>query len=437
MMLAAQLLLSLSILIVLHELGHFLPAKFFKIRVEKFYLFFDPWFSLIKKKVGDTVYGIGWLPLGGYVKISGMVDESMDKEQMAKPPEPWEFRSKPAWQRLIVMIGGVVVNVIVGIVLYSMVFWVWGKEVLPIDKARFGFSCSEMMLQYGFKSGDQIVALDGANMVDVGRINKTILLDDVKIVTINRDGQRLDLTLPDNFGQVLVDSAVHQPFSLRFPTYVDSVVANKPAALAGLIKGDSIVGINDLRTPYFNELAKVIKSSKGQTLNFHLIRKGEQMSIPIQVDGDGAVGFMPASPMNYFEMDTIRYSLAASIPAGASEAWETITDYSSQLRFLFSKSGAKQLGGFATFAKLFPDEWDWWKFWTRTAFISLILAFMNILPIPALDGGHVIFLIWEMVTGKAVSQKVLETSQVIGMVILLGLMLFGNGMDVFRAIKGG
>ncbi len=437
MILAAQLLLSLSILIILHEFGHFLPAKLFKIRVEKFYLFFDPYFSLIKKKIGETTYGIGWLPLGGYVKISGMVDESMDKEQMAKPAEPWEFRAKPAWQRLIIMIGGVVVNVIVGIVIYSIVMWQWGTEVLPVEKATYGVHCNKMMYSYGFMDGDKVIALDGKPQLDFGNINKRIILDDPKEVTIDRNGEKMILQLPDNFGQLIVDSGIKAGvFSLRIPCVVDSVVQGKQAYAAGLLAGDSIVGVNEMPTPFYHEIQQEIKKHKDQTIKLQLVRKGEPLSLDVPVSAEGTIGFQTASPSRFFKMDTVHYTFLQSWPAGVNEAWETVTDYSSQLRFLFSKAGVTQVGGFATFAKLFPEEWDWWAFWLRTAFISLVLAFMNILPIPALDGGHVMFLIWEMVTGKAASQKVMEAAQVVGMVLLLGLMLYGNGMDVVRWATG-
>jgi regulator of sigma E protease len=437
MIFALQLLLSLSLLIILHEGGHFLPAKLFKTRVEKFYLFFDPYFSVLKKKIGETEYGIGWLPLGGYVKISGMVDESMDKEQMSQPAQPWEFRAKPAWQRLIIMIGGVVVNVIVGIVIYSAILFSYGKEVIPSENATYGVHCNPLMYHYGFRDGDKILALDGAKPESFLAINKQMILDDPKQVTIDRMGEEMVITLPDDFGQLLVDSGIKSgAFSLRIPFVVDSVVPENPAYHAGIIRGDSIVGVNGLYSPYFQEIAKELRNNKSKVVRMHVVRDGNTLSLPVAVSDKGTIGLSPRSLENYIGVDTVQYSLWEAIPGGFHEAWETVTDYTSQLRFLFSKAGAKQVGGFVTFAKLFPEEWDWWAFWERTAFISLVLAFMNILPIPALDGGHVMFLLWEMITGKAVSQKVLERSQIIGMILLLGLMLYGNGMDIFRVISG-
>ena len=436
MILALQLLLSLSFLIILHEAGHFIPAKLFKTRVEKFYLFFDPYFSLIKKKIGDTEYGIGWLPLGGYVKISGMVDESMDKEQMAQPAQPWEFRSKPAWQRLIIMVGGVTVNVIVGIVIYSVILGVWGKTILPVDNLTYGVYCDDQMLELGFRHGDKIVGLNGEKPESFNSINKSLLLDDIHTVTVQRFGQNIDLQLPADFGQLLVDSGIRGAFSERIPCVVDSIVSESNASVAGLLKGDSLVGINNMYSPYFQDLQKEIQKNAGKTIGLHVVHDGQNINLPIAVNAKGTIGFSPKSPSAYLKTETIEYSWAQAIPGGFKQAWETITDYGSQLKFIFSKSGAKQIGGFATFAKLFPEEWDWLAFWSRTALISLILAFMNILPIPALDGGHVMFLIWEMITGRAAPQKVIEYSQMAGMVLLLGLMLYGNGMDIFRAITG-
>lgn len=437
MIFAIQLLLSLSILIILHEGGHFIPAKLFKTRVEKFYLFFDPYFSVLKKKIGDTEYGIGWLPLGGYVKISGMVDESMDKEQMAKPPQPWEFRAKPAWQRLIIMVGGVVVNVIVGIVIYSMILWNFGKEIIPAERAEYGVHCNQLMYQYGFRDGDKILELDGVKPQGFGEINKRLILDDPNEVTIERYGEIMKIQLPKNFGQLMIDSGIKSgAFSLRIPFVVDSVIAGKNAEAAGLMKGDSITGVNSLYTPYYQEVARELRNNIGQVVRLHVVRDGQSIALPVEVSKEGTIGVGAMPITHYLKADTVQYSLLQSIPGGFKEAWETVTDYSSQLRFLFSKAGASQVGGFVTFAKLFPNEWDWWAFWERTAFISLVLAFMNILPIPALDGGHVMFLIWEIVTGKAVNQKVLERSQVVGMILLLGLMLYGNGMDIFRIVTG-
>jgi regulator of sigma E protease len=436
MILALQLLLSLSILIVLHEAGHFIPAKLFKTRVEKFYLFFDPYFSLIKKKIGDTEYGIGWLPLGGYVKISGMVDESMDKEQMALPPQPYEFRSKPAWQRLIIMVGGVTVNVLLGIFIYAMVLFVWGRQVLPSENLTYGVHCDSLMYNFGFRDGDKILLLNGLKPESFNDINKDLLLEEVNTVTVERYGYPLDLYLPADFGQMLVDSGVRAAFSERIPCVVDSLIVGSNAEAAGLLVGDSLVGVNNFYSPYFQDIQRKIATNPGRSIALHVIRNGNNINLPVAVTNKGSIGFYPASVSTFLDVDTLHFSIGQAVPGGFKLAWGTITDYSSQMKFLFSKSGATQIGGFATFAKLFPDKWDWWAFWSRTALISLILAFMNILPIPALDGGHVMFLLWEMVTGRTPNQKVMEYSQMVGMILLLGLMLYGNGMDIFRAIMG-
>jgi regulator of sigma E protease len=436
-MLIFQLILSLSLLIILHELGHFIPAKLFKTRVEKFYLFFDPYFSLVKKKIGETTYGIGWLPLGGYVKISGMVDESMDKEQMDRPAEPWEFRSKPAWQRLIIMIGGVVVNIIVGCLIYSAILFTWGRDTLSVQNATYGLHCNPIMYNYGFQEGDKIVAIDGVMPSGQEKVNKTILLDDPKTITILRNNSLVDLHLPEDFGQLLVDSGIKSGcFTVRVPFVIEALEPNLGAKQAGLLPGDQIVGINEFRSEYFSDLTTEVKKHKSTNVTVHFMRAGLVQSLAVATDETGRLGIDAVDPDDFLTYSHIDYSFGAALSGGVTEAWETVTDYASQLRFLFSKKGATQVGGFATFAKLFPPEWDWQIFWERTALISLILAFMNILPIPALDGGHVIFLLWEMASGKAVSQKILERSQMVGMVLLLGLMLYGNGMDAVRALIG-
>ncbi len=436
-MLLFQLILSLSLLIILHELGHFIPAKLFKTRVEKFYLFFDPYFSLIKKKVGETTYGIGWLPLGGYVKIAGMVDESMDKDQLDKPAEPWEFRSKPAWQRLIIMIGGVVVNIFVGCVIYSAILFTWGRDTLAVENATYGLHCHPIMYQYGFQDGDKIVAIDGVKPAGQEKVNKTILLDDPKSITVMRNNSLLDLQLPADFGQLLVDSGVKSGcFMVRVPFVIQEFAETSGAKTAGLLEGDQIVGINEYRSEYYADLLSQLQKNKDTSVTIHYLRNGESGMLACTTDAEGKIGVMAVPPATFLNFTHLEYGIGSALSNGASEAWETVTDYASQLRFLFSKKGATQVGGFATFAKLFPKEWDWQIFWERTALISLILAFMNILPIPALDGGHVIFLLWEMITGRAVSQKIMERSQLVGMVLLLGLMLYGNGMDAVRALLG-
>ena len=436
-MLAFQLFLSLSFLIILHEFGHFLPAKFFKIRVEKFYLFFDPWFSIVKKKIKGTEYGMGWLPLGGYVKIAGMIDESMDKEQMAKPAEEWEFRSKPAWQRLIVMVGGVVVNVIIGIVLYSIVLGVWGKDELPSQNLIYGMHCDSLLIEAGFREGDKIIVVGDEEPSSYNQIPKLLLLNKPGTAIVERNGERVTISLPANLGEQMIERNVKSPIQPRIPCVVDSVLVGTPAQLAGLLKGDSIVMVGGDSLTFFADVQRKINASANDSLDIVAIRNGKEVMISLKVSEEGTIGFAPKAPDEYFQFVNHKYSLLEAIPGGFETAWETVTDYASQMKFIFSSAAAaKQVGGFGTFAKLFPPQWDWALFLERTAFISLILAFMNILPIPALDGGHVIFLLWEMVTGKAASQKVMEYAQMVGMILLLGLMLYGNGMDLFRWISG-
>lgn len=437
MIFALQLLLSLSLLIILHEAGHFIPARLFKTRVEKFYLFFDPYFSLFKKKVGDTEYGIGWLPLGGYVKISGMIDESMDKEQLAKPAEKWEFRAKPAWQRLIIMIGGVVVNIIIGIIIYTGIVWHIGEDILPVRNAKYGVHIHPILKSYGLQDGDIILELDGHEPSNYHDINKRLILDAPHSITVDRNGDKMSFTLPEDIGQVLIDSNVRSgAFSLRLPYVVDSLTPGFPAFSTGIMTGDSVTGVNNVASIYFQDIANEIRKHAGDSITLFVRRDGQDLAYRMLVNSEGLIGIYSQTPEKFLEYKHIDYGLLASIPAGISLAWETLTDYGSQLRFLFSKSGASQVGGFVTFAKLFPPQWDWLIFWERTAFISLILAFMNILPIPALDGGHVMFLTWEMITGKAVHQKVLEIAQMVGMILLLGLLLYANGMDIVRLFTG-
>ncbi|MEO8588179.1 MAG: RIP metalloprotease RseP [Flavobacteriales bacterium] len=433
---AAQLILSLSILVVLHELGHFIPARWFKIRVEKFYLFFDPWFSLFKMKKGDTEYGIGWLPLGGYVKISGMVDESMDKEQMAKPPESWEFRSKPAWQRLIVMVGGVTVNLLLGMVIYIMVLFVWGRDYLPLDQVKYGVHPSEVMKEQGVQEGDRILAINGDAPKTLEDVTKAIIIDDARTLTIERNGVKQDITLSTNVHDEVMDRNEKQLFAPRVPFFIDTVQPGKPAAESTLLKGDRIVAVNGIPAAYFGDFVQAISPNKGKYVFVDTERDGRFASHLVRVSDAGIIGVGNRMPSAYFEIAKERYGLLASIPAGISHGTETLKGYVSSLKLLFSKSGAGQVGGFGAIGSLFSNTWDWQVFWNMTAFLSIILAFMNILPIPALDGGHVVFLLYEMVARRAPNQRVMEVAQMVGMALLFGLILFANGNDVFKWISG-
>ncbi|WP_341843429.1 RIP metalloprotease RseP [Chitinophaga caseinilytica] len=439
---AGQLLLSLSILVVLHELGHFIPAKLFKTKVEKFYLFFDPWFSLFKFKKGDTEYGVGWLPLGGYVKIAGMIDESMDKEQMNRPPEPWEFRSKPAWQRLIIMIGGVTVNLVLGFLIYTMILWHWGEKILPVENVKYGIHTDSVGYSIGLMEGDKIVAVDGKKPEDFRDITKGVILDEAKTIQVIRDGQQLDVHIKDGFvgGTIRKKGAIA---AVRLPAVIDTVIAKvkkeeTPAYKAGLLAGDTVLAINGQPVHYFHEISKLVVKDSGKTVTVMVKRGADTITKSAKIPAAGYLG-VNVFPDRHLDFVTKRYTFGEAIPAGFTTAIETLVDYVKQLRLIFVSKEVKaseSLGGFMAIGNLFPSEWDWQSFWTLTALLSIILAFMNILPIPALDGGHVLFLIYEIITGRKPSEKFMEYAQIVGMVLLFGLLLYANGLDIWRAITG-
>lgn len=433
---ALQLILSLSILVVLHELGHFIPAKLFKTKVEKFYLFFNPGFSLFKYKKGETEYGIGWLPLGGYVKIAGMIDESMDKEQLKKDPEPWEFRAKPAWQRLIIMVGGVTVNVILGIFIYAMILFTWGESFIAAKDVKSGVHVSEVAKEIGFHDGDQIVAVNGAsidNDVTYGKLSIDFLLaSEEHLVTVKNNGSQRQVTVPSDFGQRMLANGEKSVFVERVPFVIDSILPNQPAAESSVEKGDRIIGFNDVSTPYFLDFVKAIGDKKNEEITLHVKRNGQDVDVPVKVNENGKIGVANQSPLNYFEVTHVDYGFAESIPAGVDRAASTIKSYIDQFSLVFTKEGITEVGGFGAIGNLFPAQWNWNAFWNLTAFLSLVLAFMNILPIPALDGGHVMFLLYELVSGRKPNEKVLEYAQIAGMVVLLSLLVFANGNDLFK-----
>lgn len=431
---AVSLIFSLSILVVLHELGHFIPAKLFKTKVEKFYLFFDPWFSLVKKKVGDTVYGIGWLPLGGYVKIAGMVDESMDKEQMKEPPKPWEFRSKPAWQRLIIMIGGVTVNILLAIVIFAMMLFTWGKDVLPAESAlQNGVQVSEVMKSYGFQDGDKLIALDGEKPHLFSDFQSGIMLDNAKTVTVNRNGTDTIINIPE---QLVLDviSAKKGMFSALMEFKVDRFTDKSINKDCGLEKGDLIVGIEDRNVPYFQYFSKELKKDSCKEVNIKAIRNGDTLSFPVKVNENGLMGIYPQPMDSLLKFETKEYSFLASIPGGWNEMVGTLSNYVKQLKFMFTSEGIQQVGGFGSIGGLFPESFSdadyWQKFWGITALLSVILAVMNLLPIPALDGGHVMFLFYEIIFRRKPGEKFMEYAQMAGMILLLTLMVYANGKDV-------
>jgi regulator of sigma E protease len=431
---AIQLILSLSILIVLHELGHFIPAKIFKTRVEKFYLFFDVKFSLFKKKIGETTYGIGWLPLGGYVKIAGMIDESMDKEQMAKPPQPWEFRSKPTWQRLIIMVGGVTVNILVGFLIYALILFHYGRDFVTPETMPDGFAVHEIVQPYGFQDGDQFLKVNGEHFENVLDINKFLFLRNVETVEVLRqDGRTETLTVPEDIGQQMFQAGVFEPFVPLVQPIINLVAEDSPADNAGLKSGDRILFVNGEEAVYWHEFTQKIRSSEGTELNLVVDRNGEIINIKVMPDEKGVIGVGPLLNLDSIHRE---YSLWESITHGTSFGYDILRDYVAQFKYVFTKKGATQVGGFGAIGNLFPDTWDWRSFWMTTAFISIILAFMNILPIPALDGGHVVFLLYEMVTGRKPNEKVMEYAQVAGFFLLIALVLFANGNDIYRWLFG-
>ena len=443
---AGQLILSLSILVIIHELGHYLTAKWFKCRVEKFYLFFDPWFSLFKKKVGETEYGIGWLPLGGYVKIAGMIDESMDKEQMKKPAEPWEFRSKPAWQRLIIMVAGVTMNILLAFLIYSMILLVWGEKKVPVSSMKYGLAFRDsLMFDLGFKNGDKILAVNNQPVEDYTDIVKKLILGNE--VSIERDGKLETVTLPvDLIGKLVEKKRSRMPLlEPRIPVIVDEVADSSNAYKAGLKSGDQIIAVNSASAIFFDELKNVLENSKEQTVQVNVLRGKDTLSLPTAVTKDGTIGFYPVSAisdldsMGILKLHITKYSVLQAFPAGVKMAGEQLQFYIDQFKKILSpETGAyKGVGGFKAMGSIFPDSgWDWETFWRITAFFSIVLAFMNLLPIPALDGGHVMFTLYEMVSGRKPSDKFLEYAQIVGMVILFGLLIYANGNDWFGWGRG-
>lgn len=501
---AAQLILALSILVILHEFGHYFTARFFKIRVEKFYLFFNPWFSLFKKKIGETEWGIGWLPFGGYVKISGMIDESMDKEQMAQPAQPWEFRSKPAWQRLIVMIGGVVVNLLLGIFIYICVVFAYGEEQMHSEDLTVGMAIHPYLEKYDLYSGDNILEIDGEKVLNPQDITKGLLVRDQReLKVLKQDGTTKTITLPEAIDWDLFKEGALPVVGLRHrSTEVHTLHAILSNDLLDVVEGDQIRSVNGInvrdlnlndpafvgakkyeveierkghriKIPYssdeFNDFLKsypafsaglrykdVILSIDEQPIEFFdqiqsalfnakkhatvsVLRKGDTLDLEVpMLDDKSVIGFAPISK-NFVDekaIQTVHYSFGASIGRGVHLGVQTLGDYMGQLKFLFSKKGASSIGGFGAIGSMFPSAWDWKIFWLNTALISIILAFMNILPIPALDGGHVVFLLYEMITGKEAPQKVLEYAQYVGFFLLVGLLLYANGNDIYRWLAG-
>ncbi len=434
---AIQLLLSLSLLIVLHELGHFIPAKLFKTRVEKFFLFFDVKYALFKKKIGETVYGIGWLPLGGYVKIAGMIDESMDKEQMAGPAQPWEFRSKPAWQRLIIMLGGVTVNIILGFVIYMMILFFYGRDVVTSNDMPEGFAVDQTFQELGFKDGDLITKVNGKDFPYLNELNKTLFLRDIHRLEVkHQDGSMETIALPEDIGSKMFDEDVLKPFEYMRSPVIDTVIADFPAGKAGFKKGDVILNVNGAPINYWHEFKRNMNTEPGAANTLVVERGGVKDTLSVTTGETGQIGVNNFGKEWLDRGTHLEFSLGESISAGFGYGYNILKDYVKQFKYVFTTKGATQVGGFGAIGSLFPSTWDWLSFWQTTALISIILAFMNVLPIPALDGGHVMFLLFEMITGRKPSDKFMEYAQMIGFFLLIALVLFANGNDIYRWLFG-
>lgn len=429
---AFQLILSLAILVVLHELGHFIPAKLFKTKVEKFYLFFDWPFSLYKKKIGETEYGIGVLPLGGYVKIAGMIDESMDTEHLNKEPEPWEFRSKPAWQRLIIMLGGVTVNIILGFGIYMMIMFVWGKTILPSESIPDGWEVSEYMESIGFQDGDNVIELDGEKIEDLNKLNALLLNGPETFTVIRSNGKRDVINFPQDAGVEIIKEFKSNvfPFTPLWLAVIDSVVPNSPAELSGLLKGDEIKSINNQKVITPIAFQEFVQSNDVDSISIGVIRNGYDIVLNSGLRQDNSIGITFKNLS--IQPKKLEFNFLESISQGYDFGIYTLTSYVSQMKLIFTKEGVSQLGGFGAIGGLFPATWDWEIFWRNTAFLSLILAFMNMLPIPALDGGHVMFLCYEVVSGRKPNDKFMEYAQIAGFFLLMGLVLFANGNDLYK-----
>jgi regulator of sigma E protease len=434
-----QFLLSLSIIVLIHELGHFVFAKLYKARVEKFYLFFDPWFSIFKRKIGETEYGIGWIPLGGYTKISGMIDESMDREQMKQPPQPWEFRSKPTGQRLMIMIGGVLFNFISALLIYTLVLYACGETFLPTANVKYGIVTDSVGYSIGLRNGDKILSVDNQKIENFAQITSDIVLNSRKTIQVDRNGEILNIAIPTEYiAQMLKGNGkieARQPFS---PYIIAGFGKESPGKLAGMLEGDELIGLDGKKFEWYDEFQKYLSDNRTRSVVTNILRKGELIDIPVVPTSKGFLGIASSRAYSQiFELKTLKYGFFESIPAGISKGFRTIGDYLKQFKVIFSKNtkAYESLGGFITIGSIFPGVWDWQAFWNLTALLSIILAVMNILPIPALDGGHVIFLLYEVITGRKPSDKFLEYAQMTGMILLIALLILANGNDIMRLIR--
>jgi len=431
-----QLILALSILVLVHEFGHFFFARLFKIRVEKFYLFFDPWFSVFKfkPKNSDTEYGVGWLPLGGYCKISGMIDESMDKEALKGEPQPWEFRSKPTWQRFLVMFGGVFFNFLLAILIYAGSLFTWGENYLKNSDVAYGVNCSELALKMGFQNGDKILALDGNAINDFNDIHITLIRDQTKEVTVLRNGETINLSISPDYISEMLGSPMFTP---RIP-FVVQIVPDTSMNSGRLLPGDRIVAIDSLETEMVQDIQKILAENRGKDINVTLLREGREIETPLSVDTLGKLGIILESDISkFFNVTTYNYSLLGSIPAGLNKATSTISGYLKDLKLVFTPQteAYKSVGSFITIGSIFPSVWSWEIFWNITALLSIMLAVLNLLPIPALDGGHILFLLYEMITGRKPGDKFMEYATITGLVILFAIMILALGNDILRLFK--
>ncbi len=427
-----QFFLCFTILVGIHELGHFIMARVFRIRVDKFYIFFDPWFSLFKFRRGNTEYGLGWLPLGGYVKIAGMIDESMDKEFQKREVQPWEFRAKPAWQRFLVMIAGVVMNLVLAVVIYSGICYTWGETYFSNDEARWGYNFNEAGHRLGFHDGDRFVSIDGEKADDINKIlNALIITDEDRSVVVERGGREVTLQLPlEELIAMRQAKGYETLFAPRHPFLIDSVTA--PTA-SGLRPGDEIIAIDRVRDADFTEYRSYLKSRAGDSVTLEVLREGDMvLTMTVPISAEGGIGVI-ANTFPY-TLHTQHYTLGESIPAGFRKAGKVISSYWDQLKMIVQPKTKmyEELGGFIAIGSIFPGDWNWEDFWMKTAFLSIILAVMNILPIPGLDGGHAIFTFWEMLTRRRVSDRVLEGAQYVGLIIILFLLIYANGNDIYR-----
>ncbi len=432
-----QVLMSLSLLVAIHEFGHYIVARIFKIRVEKFYIFFDPWFSLFKWKRGETEYGIGWVPLGGYVKIAGMIDESMDLEQMKAPVQPYEFRAKPAWQRLMVMLAGVTMNVLLAMMIYTGIRYVYGESYLRNEDAKWGYTFSEAGERLGFRDGDKIISVDGEELDGVNDLrNKLLLTEDGRQVVVNRGGEQVSINISfDDLLQMRRNREYENLYELRFPFIIDSV-ASESALSAGLKSGDEIVAFNGVEgVDAVQIVTELLPQIKGDTVALKVNRAGSEVELRVPVNTEGKMGVVFRGDL--IKPHTREYGFFEAIPAGVKMASQTIADYWEQLKLIFTPKTKmyEELGGFIAIGNIFPSQFDWLHFWTMTAFLSIMLAVLNVMPIPGLDGGHALFTLWEMITGRKPSEKFLEVMQYIGLMILLALLVYANGNDIYRLFK--